>query len=63
MEYVLVIPGKLHNLNDYIYAERTNRYVGSQMKKSGSRVDYPVCEATIKRDKNREACVYGIHLV
>lgn len=34
MEYVLVIPGKLHNLNDYIYAERSNRYVGSQMKKA-----------------------------
>lgn len=28
MEYLLTIPGKLHNLNDYISAERSNRYVG-----------------------------------
>lgn len=34
MEYQLVVPGKLHNLNDYISAERTNRYVGAQMKKA-----------------------------
>lgn len=34
MEYLLVIPGKLHNLNDYISAERSNRYVGAQMKKA-----------------------------
>ncbi len=33
MEYRLVIPGKLHNLNDYISAERSNRYIGAQMKK------------------------------
>ena len=34
MEYLLTIPGKLHNLNDYISAERSNRYTGAQMKKS-----------------------------
>lgn len=34
MEYKLTIPGKLHNLNDYISAERSNRYVGAQMKKA-----------------------------
>ena len=34
MEYLLTIPGKLHNLNDYISAERSNRYVGAQMKKA-----------------------------
>lgn len=34
MEYLLTIPGKLHNLNDYISAERSNRYVGAQMKKT-----------------------------
>ena len=32
MEYLLVIPGRLDNLNDYISAERTNRYKGAQMK-------------------------------
>lgn len=32
MEYLLVIPGKLHNLNDYIYAERASRYEGAKMK-------------------------------
>ena len=32
MEYLLIIPGRLDNLNDYISAERTNRYKGAQMK-------------------------------
>lgn len=38
MEYRLVIPGKLHNLNDYISAERSNRYVGAQMKKADQNI-------------------------
>ncbi len=32
MEYLLTIPGTLNNLNDYIAAERTNRYKGAKMK-------------------------------
>lgn len=32
MEYLLKIPGKLPGLNDYIAAERTNRYKGAKMK-------------------------------
>ncbi len=32
MEYLLIIPGRLNNLNDYISAERTNRYKGAKMK-------------------------------
>lgn len=32
MEYLLVIPGRLDNLNDYITAERSNRYKGAHMK-------------------------------
>lgn len=38
MEYLLTIPGKLHNLNDYISAERSNKYVGAQMKKSDQNI-------------------------
>lgn len=38
MEYLLTIPGKLHNLNDYISAERSNRYVGAQMKKADQNI-------------------------
>lgn len=30
--YNLVIPGTLNNLNDYIAAERANRYEGAEMK-------------------------------
>ena len=29
----LIIPGTLHNLNDLIHAERTNRYIAAKMKK------------------------------
>lgn len=32
MEYLLTILGKLPGLNDYIAAERTNRYKGAEMK-------------------------------
>lgn len=32
MEYILVIPTRLNNLNDYITADRTNRYKGAAMK-------------------------------
>lgn len=32
MEYKLIIPGTLPNLNDYIAAERTNRHKGAKMK-------------------------------
>lgn len=32
MEYSLVIPGILNNLNDYIAAERANRHKGAKMK-------------------------------
>lgn len=38
MEYKLIIPGKLHNLNDYISAERSNRYVGAQLKKADQNI-------------------------
>lgn len=33
MRYLLIIHGKLNNLNDYTSACRTNPYKGSQMKK------------------------------
>ncbi len=32
MKYLLIIPGKLSGLNDYIAAERTNRHKGAKMK-------------------------------
>lgn len=32
MEYLLVIPTRLNNLNDYITADWTNRYKGAAMK-------------------------------
>lgn len=32
MEYLLIIPGKLPGLNDYIAAERANRHKGAKMK-------------------------------
>ena len=38
MEYLLTIPGRLDNLNDYINAERSNRYKGAQMKSDNEAV-------------------------
>lgn len=38
MEYLLTIPGTLPNLNDYIAAERTNRYKGVKMKRDNGNI-------------------------
>lgn len=38
MEYLLTIPGRLDNLNDYIAAERTNRHKGAKMKADNGRI-------------------------
>lgn len=38
MEYLLTIPGKLCGLNDYITAERANRYKGAQMKSDNEQI-------------------------
>lgn len=32
MEYLLIVHARLNNLNDYISAERTSRYMGADMK-------------------------------
>lgn len=48
MTYKLVIPGKLHNLNDYISAERSNRYVGAQMKKTDQNIVIYYAEQQLK---------------
>ena len=32
MEYLLIVPTRLNNLNDYLSAERTSRYKGAEMK-------------------------------
>lgn len=38
MDYLLVIKGKLNNLNDYIGACRTNPYAGAKMKADNEQI-------------------------
>lgn len=38
MEYLLNIPGRLDNLNDFIRAERTNRYEGGKLKSKNQEI-------------------------
>lgn len=38
MKHLLTIPGRLNNLNDYISAERTNRYKGAAMKSDNEKI-------------------------
>lgn len=38
MEYLLIIPGRLPGLNDYIAAERANRYKGAKMKTDNEKI-------------------------
>jgi len=47
--FKFIIDGELPNLNDYIDAERTNKYIAAKMKKDATNkvVSY------IKREKNR----------
>ena len=52
MKHLLVIPGRLDNLNDYISAERTNKYRGAAMKQDNEQVVI----LSIKR------CLKGIHI-
>lgn len=67
MEYKLIIPGSLNNLNDYINSERTNRHKGAKMKRDnenivsfaikqclwGVRIEKPVFMEFIWYEKNR----------
>lgn len=34
MEYLLIIPGKLPGLNEYVTAERTSRYMGAKIRRN-----------------------------
>ena len=38
MEYLLIIPGRLDNLNDFIRADKVNRYKGGELKKKNEAV-------------------------
>lgn len=38
MTYTFTIPFRLNNLNDYINAERTNRYAAAQMKAKNEKI-------------------------
>ena len=45
MHYILIVKGKLNNMNDYIRALNTNRYKGADMKKDNeSRVKQAIYE-------------------
>lgn len=45
MHYILMVKGKLNNMNDYIRALNTNRYKGADMKKDNeSRVMQAIYE-------------------
>lgn len=49
MEYILIIPGRLDNLNDYITACRTNQYKGALMKSRNE----GICKAAIYEQLGR----------
>ncbi len=38
MEYLLTIPGRLSGLNEYIAAERSNKYKGAKMKADNEKI-------------------------
>lgn len=49
MEYQLTIHGRLDNLNDYISAERTNRYKGAQIKEKNQNIVIAEIMSQIRR--------------
>lgn len=38
LEYLLIIPGRLDNLNDFIRADKASRYKGGEMKKQNESI-------------------------
>lgn len=52
MEFLLIIPGKLNNLNDYIEAERIHRQKGAKMKADNEKM----VAAAIRR------CMRGVRI-
>lgn len=52
MEYLLNIPGRLDNLNDYIKADRTSRYKGAELKADNQRA----CVMAIR------SCLRGVEI-
>lgn len=48
MEHMLIIPGRLDNLNDFISAERSNRYKGAQMKSHNEDIVYTYIKKCLK---------------
>ena len=38
MEYLLVIPGRLDNLNDFIRADKSSRYKGGTLKANNEKI-------------------------
>lgn len=51
-EYLLVIPGRLPGLNEYISAERANRYKGAKLKRESE-------DIVVLAIRN---CLRGIHI-
>lgn len=52
MEYLLIIPGRLDNLNDFIRADKKSRYAGGDMKnKNQEIVSYAI-----------RNCLKGVHI-
>ena len=55
MHYILMVKGKLNNMNDYIRALNTNRYKGADMKKDNeSRVMQAIYEQFRKIANNKK---------
>ena len=50
MEYLLIIPGTLNNLNDYIAAERTNRHKGAKMKADNGNIQDALVDTGVLKD-------------
>lgn len=51
-EYTLIIPGRLPGLNEYIAAERTNRFMAAKMKREAQNTIFR-CIAS---------CLRGVHI-
>lgn len=48
MEYKLIIPGRLPGLNEYISAERSNRYKGAKLKSKSEHIISDEINAQLK---------------
>ena len=61
MEYLLVVPGRLDNLNDFIRADKSSRYKGGELKANNERIVSAYIEQCLRGVKIQKPVYMDMH--